>query len=225
MKITIVSGARPNFMKIAPICRAIQNAGANGKNISYRLVYAGPEDDPSLEESLFFDLGMEKPDAYLGVSGQDYSQIAAAVMLAFEKELDNIQVFVSLENLRREKPFKVIFDIDCTDFDIPVLSLQPYVENAIKYSKVNEKEDGYIRISSSEADGKVLLEISDNGVGFDLGAIRPSSCGIKNSRERFLLLIGTEPEIRSAPGRGTEVIIRLGKNAKEDFQNENDHRR
>ena len=38
MKITIVSGARPNFMKIAPICRAIQNAGANGKNISYRLV-------------------------------------------------------------------------------------------------------------------------------------------------------------------------------------------
>ena len=143
----------------------------------------------------------------------------------FEKELDNIQVFVSLENLRREKPFKVIFDIDCTDFDIPVLSLQPYVENAIKYSKVNEKEDGYIRISSSEADGKVLLEISDNGVGFDLGAIRPSSCGIKNSRERFLLLIGTEPEIRSVPGRGTEVIIRLGKNAKEDFQNENDHRR
>lgn len=61
MKITIVSGARPNFMKIAPICRAIQNAGANGKNISYRLVYAGPEDDPSLEESLFFDLGMENP--------------------------------------------------------------------------------------------------------------------------------------------------------------------
>lgn len=85
MKITIVSGARPNFMKIAPICRAIQNAGANGKNISYRLVYAGPEDDPSLEESLFFDLGMEKPDAYLGVSGQDYSQIAAAVMLDLRK--------------------------------------------------------------------------------------------------------------------------------------------
>ena len=101
MKITIVSGARPNFMKIAPICRAIQNAGANGKNISYRLVYAGPEDDPSLEESLFFDLGMEKPDAYLGVSGQDYSQIAAAVMLAFEKELDNhpAQVVLVVDDL------------------------------------------------------------------------------------------------------------------------------
>ena len=104
MKITIVSGARPNFMKIAPICRAIQNAGANGKNISYRLVYAGPEDDPSLEESLFFDLGMEKPDAYLGVSGQDYSQIAAAVMLAFEKELDNhpAQVVLVVDDLCQE---------------------------------------------------------------------------------------------------------------------------
>ena len=113
MKITIVSGARPNFMKIAPICRAIQNAGANGKNISYLLVYAGPEDDPSLEESLFFDLGMEKPDAYLGVSGQDYSQIAAAVMLAFEKELDNhpAQVVLVVNELT-ENPAHVVLVVD-----------------------------------------------------------------------------------------------------------------
>ena len=44
---------------------------------------------------------MEKPDAYLGVSGQDYSQIAAAVMLAFEKELDNhpAQVVLVVDDL------------------------------------------------------------------------------------------------------------------------------
>lgn len=39
MRITIVSGARPNFMKIAPICRAIDAAREAGKNISYRIVY------------------------------------------------------------------------------------------------------------------------------------------------------------------------------------------
>ena len=39
MKITIVAGARPNFMKIAPITRAIEAARALGKSISYRLVY------------------------------------------------------------------------------------------------------------------------------------------------------------------------------------------
>ena len=43
MKITIVAGARPNFMKIAPITRAIEAARALGKSISYRLVYTGRE--------------------------------------------------------------------------------------------------------------------------------------------------------------------------------------
>lgn len=88
MKITIVSGARPNFMKIAPICRAIEAARETGKSISYRLVYTGPENDPSIDASLFFDLAIRKPDAYLGVSGQNHSQITADIMLAFERELD-----------------------------------------------------------------------------------------------------------------------------------------
>lgn len=88
MKITIVSGARPNFMKIAPICRAIDTAREAGKNISYRIVYTGPQDDTSLDASLFSDLSMRKPDAYLGVTGHDHSQVAASIMLAFERELD-----------------------------------------------------------------------------------------------------------------------------------------
>lgn len=88
MKITIVSGARPNFMKIAPICRAIDAAKETGKDISYRIVYTGPQDDTSLDASLFSDLAMRQPDAYLGVSGRDHSQVAASIMLAFEKELN-----------------------------------------------------------------------------------------------------------------------------------------
>ncbi len=89
MKITIVSGARPNFMKIAPLCRAIDAAREAGKNISYRIVYTGPQDDTTLDASLFSDLAMRKPDAYLGISGRDHSQVAAAIMLAFERELTN----------------------------------------------------------------------------------------------------------------------------------------
>ena len=89
MKITIVSGARPNFMKIAPICRAIDSARESGKNISYRIVYTGLQNDNSLDASLFADLAMPQPDAYLGVNGHNHSEVAAAIMLAFEKELDN----------------------------------------------------------------------------------------------------------------------------------------
>ena len=88
MKITIVSGARPNFMKIAPLCRAIDAAREAGKNISYRIVYTGPQDDTTLDASLFSDLAMPKPDAYLGISGRDHSRVAASIMLAFEEELN-----------------------------------------------------------------------------------------------------------------------------------------
>ena len=58
MKVTIVSGARPNFMKIAPLCRAMDAAREAGKDITYRIVYTGPEDDPALEPTLFTDLDM-----------------------------------------------------------------------------------------------------------------------------------------------------------------------
>lgn len=83
-------------MKIAPITRAIKSAQVNGKNISYRLIYTGRQDDTSLDASLFSDLDMKKPDGYLGVSGHDHSEVAAAIMLAFEKELNEYPAQVVL---------------------------------------------------------------------------------------------------------------------------------
>lgn len=87
MKITIVAGARPNFMKIAPITLAIDAAKAQGKRISYRLVYTGVQNDSSLDASLFADLHMKTPDAYLGVGGNHLTELTAGIMVAFEKEL------------------------------------------------------------------------------------------------------------------------------------------
>lgn len=87
MRITIVAGARPNFMKIAPIVRAIETAQAQGKTISYRLVYTGKKGDTSIDASLFADLHMKAPDAYLGVESRDSIELAAGIMTAFHKEL------------------------------------------------------------------------------------------------------------------------------------------
>ncbi|ERI87002.1 UDP-N-acetylglucosamine 2-epimerase [Bacteroides pyogenes F0041] len=87
MKITIVAGARPNFMKIAPITRAIEAARAQGKTISYRLIYTGKRNDTSLDASLFADLDMKAPDAYLEVESSNPINLAAGIMIAFEKEL------------------------------------------------------------------------------------------------------------------------------------------
>lgn len=88
MKVTIIAGARPNFMKIAPIMRAIQNAKNAGKNISARLVYTGKSDDTSLEPSLFTDLDMPRPDVYLNIDSSDFFQRMAGILIAFSRELE-----------------------------------------------------------------------------------------------------------------------------------------
>ena len=89
MKITIIAGARPNFMKIAPLMRCIQTSQMEGKDIQARLVYTGAKLDKSLESSLFKDLDMPCPDAYLNVESNDFFQRLANIIVAFAKELDN----------------------------------------------------------------------------------------------------------------------------------------
>lgn len=87
MKITIVAGARPNFMKIAPITRAIDNAKNQGKDISYRLIYTGLAADDSIDPSLFADLDLKRPDSFLEIGFDNLTERAGGIMLAFENEL------------------------------------------------------------------------------------------------------------------------------------------
>lgn len=87
MNICIVTGARPNFIKVAPIVRAIKNAAQHGRDITYVLVYAGKEDDPTLEPSLFEDLQIDKPDVYLGVDCENLNELTGQVMSVFERYL------------------------------------------------------------------------------------------------------------------------------------------
>ncbi|MBR5349938.1 MAG: UDP-N-acetylglucosamine 2-epimerase (non-hydrolyzing), partial [Prevotella sp.] len=76
MKICIVAGARPNFIKVAPLIRAIQHTAG----ISYQLVYAGKEDDLTLETSLFDDLQIPRPDVFLGVESNSLNELTGMVM-------------------------------------------------------------------------------------------------------------------------------------------------
>lgn len=87
MKICIVAGARPNFVKIAPLARALDRARADGKELAYRIVYTGPADDAGLDASLFADLDMREPDAFLGVRQGAFAPWTAGIMVAFANEL------------------------------------------------------------------------------------------------------------------------------------------
>jgi UDP-N-acetylglucosamine 2-epimerase (non-hydrolysing) len=87
MNICIVCGARPNFIKVAPVIRAIETAKTQGKDINYHLVYSGDKNDPTLEDGLFDDLQIRHPDVYLGVTCQNLNELTGQVMSEFESYL------------------------------------------------------------------------------------------------------------------------------------------
>lgn len=94
MKITLIAGARPNFMKVAPIIKAIKEwkptSGSSLKGreeIQYRLVHTGQHYDKNMSDTFFEELGIPTPDVNLGCGGGSQAEQTAAIMVAFEKEL------------------------------------------------------------------------------------------------------------------------------------------
>ncbi|MDB2463130.1 UDP-N-acetylglucosamine 2-epimerase (non-hydrolyzing) [Algibacter sp.] len=87
MNIIIVAGARPNFMKIAPIIEAIQNKKKEGFNINYRLVHTGQHYDKNLSGTFFEELNIPLPDSNLEVKSGTQAEQTAAIMIGFENEL------------------------------------------------------------------------------------------------------------------------------------------
>jgi len=95
MKITLIAGARPNFMKIAALIHAIQahnglvdeRISGLGEKISYRLVHTGQHYDKNMSDTFFEELGIPAPDVNLGCGGGTQAEQTAHIMVAFEKEL------------------------------------------------------------------------------------------------------------------------------------------
>jgi UDP-N-acetylglucosamine 2-epimerase (non-hydrolysing) len=89
MHITLIAGARPNFMKIAPIIEAIEEARQDGRQIQYRLVHTGQHYDKNMSESFFVQLGIPAPHANLESGGGTQAEQTSNIMIRFEKELMN----------------------------------------------------------------------------------------------------------------------------------------
>ena len=98
MHITLIAGARPNFMKIAALVHAIErfNEGlsvtgyglpGSPKRVEYRLVHTGQHYDKNMSDTFFEELGIPAPDVNLGCGGGTQAEQTAAIMIAFEKEL------------------------------------------------------------------------------------------------------------------------------------------
>ncbi len=86
-KITIIAGARPNFMKIAPIIHEIEKAKQEGNDIDFRLVHTGQHYDKNMSGDFFEQLQIPEPHVNLECSGGTQAEQTANIMVAFEKDL------------------------------------------------------------------------------------------------------------------------------------------
>ena len=87
MKIDIIAGARPNFMKIAPIIEAIQNYQTQETSLSFRLIHTGQHYDKNMSDNFFTQLGIPEPDVNLEVGSGTQAEQTANIMIRYEKLL------------------------------------------------------------------------------------------------------------------------------------------
>lgn len=88
-RIDLVAGARPNFMKIAPIIDAFQAAEASGSSLRYRLIHTGQHYDRAMSGGFFDQLGIPEPDINLEVGSGTQAEQTAAIMIRYEKVLSD----------------------------------------------------------------------------------------------------------------------------------------
>jgi UDP-N-acetylglucosamine 2-epimerase (non-hydrolysing) len=87
MEITIIAGARPNFMKIAPIINAIETIKNEGGSIAYQFVHTGQHYDEKMSHTFFRQLGIPEPNINLNCGGGSQAEQTASIMIRFEAYL------------------------------------------------------------------------------------------------------------------------------------------
>lgn len=134
--------------------------------------------------------------------------------IPFEDEIEIVNNYIYLEKKRFGDKVDVEFNLECTDFAIPALSVQPLVENAIKHGITKRLGGGCVWISAKESPEEYTVEIKDNGVGFYVeGPKDPnkSHVGLENTKNRLALMCGGDLDIISDVDMGTTITIHIPK--------------
>ncbi len=141
----------------------------------------------------------------------------------FAEELKNTQAYLSIERMRFGDKLKTDFQIECDDFCVVPLTIQPIVENAVKHG-IFEKgtEGGTVTVHSFQTADSYGIEVRDDGVGFDVEKElkeNTNSFGLKNLIYRLESLMSATVEIQSELGKGTLVTVTIPKRQEEHDEN------
>lgn len=130
--------------------------------------------------------------------------------IPFEKEMEHVRTYLTLEQMRFGEELKVEYDIQFSDFSIPALSVQTIVENAVRHGATMNESGGLVVIRSFETDDGAAVTVTDNGPGFDPSAPAADEkihLGLDNVRNSLAAGKCGALEIDSTPGSGTTVTI------------------
>ena len=150
---------------------------------------------------------IEKFGTYLRMNLESLGQ---PTLIPFQKELEHSRIYAEIEMLRYPE-IHIVYDIRDDDFELPALSVQPMVENAIRHG-VRGKYGGEVIVSSFEENGEHIVTIRDNGRGFDPDAVTDTEechIGIRNVRERIETMCQGSMRIESERWKGTVVTITI----------------
>ncbi len=137
--------------------------------------------------------------------------------IPFAKEWALVQSYLYIEQVRFSDRLSVELDVaDGMQFELPPLTLQPIVENAIRHGIMKRREGGTVRIAVRLTGEEAIITVADNGVGMRremIGAVLESRAregiGLVNTHKRLSYWYGRGLCIRSEPGQGTEITIRI----------------
>lgn len=143
---------------------------------------------------------------------QNLDSLEAEGLISVEKELEHTRLYADIEMIRFEN-VRVEYDVKDSDFEVPPLTIQPMVENAIRHG-VRIREEGIVRVSTRQTEQGREIVIWDNGSGFDVSSMKQSEgshIGIRNVKERIEKLCGGTLTVESELEKGTTITIRIPK--------------
>ena len=132
-------------------------------------------------------------------------------LILFEQEMCNIEAYLALEQQNFGDRLNIEYDIDCDDFLIPALSVQPLVENAVRHGVATYDKGGTVQINAHRADGKIIIEVIDDGSGrsnITQQQEKRKGIGIESVRARLHSISKGELEIISGE-HGTTARITI----------------
>lgn len=142
------------------------------------------------------------------------SSLSGASMIPFKQELSHTRHYLELEKMRFGERIRVIYTIIDGDFDMPPLTLQPIVENAVRHGITKREGGGTIRITALETKDAYIITVADDGVGFDQEKMPQDGrehIGMDNVRRRLHAQCKGSLSVRSTPGTGATAVITIPK--------------